>query len=258
MKLENFRKERNIRDLGGYPTTTGKIVTPNLFYRCAALYFFNEEELKAFKDLNIKTIVDLRSKEEADYYPDPVIEGAAYLQHSCMSDQNEKDVDFSPKGMLQIDDDGDNQFETLKRYYASIPYNNEALRIFFGQIKEKSLPICFHCYTGKDRTGVAAILLLGLLQVDKQTIMDDYLYSNVSFADVIAKRLAKSPIDLQQHPETKRLLEMCYGVDAEVGEAVYEGVLTRYGSFEQYFKEEYGFSDQDINDIRSFATTTKK
>ncbi len=258
MKLENFRKERNIRDLGGYPTTTGKIVTPQLFYRCAALYFFNEEELAAFKDLKIKTIFDFRSQMEADYYPDPVIEGAVCLQHSCMSVQNGEDVDFSPKGMLQTEADGENQFEVLKQYYAAIPYNNKALQIFFQQIKEKRLPVCFHCYTGKDRTGVAAILLLGLLQVDKQTIMDDYLYSNVSFADVIAKRLAKSPIDLQQHPETKRLLEMGYGVDAEVGEAVYDGVIARYGSFEQYFQEEYGFSAQDIDDIRSFATTTKK
>ena len=35
-------------------------------------------------------------------------------------------------------------------------------------------PLLFHCAAGKDRTGVAAALLLGLLGVPDETILDDY------------------------------------------------------------------------------------
>src|SRR5204862_4934341 len=35
-------------------------------------------------------------------------------------------------------------------------------------------PLLFHCVAGKDRTGIAAALLLGLLGVPDSTILDDY------------------------------------------------------------------------------------
>jgi protein-tyrosine phosphatase len=40
------------------------------------------------------------------------------------------------------------------------------------------VPAVFHCAGGKDRTGMAAALLLSWLGVDRQTVLDDYELSN--------------------------------------------------------------------------------
>ena len=34
---------------------------------------------------------------------------------------------------------------------------------------------------------------------------------------------------------------------------MYDNVLKHYGNFENYFKEEYGFTDDDIKRIREFS-----
>ena len=36
------------------------------------------------------------------------------------------------------------------------------------------MPAVFHCHAGKDRTGLVAALLLEALEVDRESILDDY------------------------------------------------------------------------------------
>ena len=45
----------------------------------------------------------------------------------------------------------------------------------------RSPPVVFHCHTGKDRTGVLAIVLLSLASVPAEAIVADYLASNPGF-----------------------------------------------------------------------------
>jgi len=49
----------------------------------------------------------------------------------------------------------------------------------FGELLSRltqphGLPAVFHCAGGKDRTGMAAALLLSWLEVDRETVLDDY------------------------------------------------------------------------------------
>ncbi len=248
-----FRKCVNIRDLGGYTNIHGQKVKSGLYYRSGALNLFNQTELELLKSFNIKFILDLRTKKESDANPDPIFENVEYLRHSGVETKEGKEVDFSPEAMMVIGADSDNQYAKLENYYVNVPYDNEALKIFFSEIKKANLPILFHCFTGKDRTGVAAMLLLGLLEVDKQTIIDDYLLSNEYHQEKIAQKFSESTIDLEEHPETKRLLMMCYGVIPKIGTGIYDGIINRYGSFEEYFKKEHCYTDEDIANVRNFS-----
>ncbi len=45
--------------------------------------------------------------------------------------------------------------------------------------------VLWHCTSGKDRTGLAAMLLLAALGVDEKVIMEDYLLTNEYNADKI-------------------------------------------------------------------------
>ena len=47
-------------------------------------------------------------------------------------------------------------------------------RLLSALAEPGALPALFHCTAGKDRTGVAAALLLLVLGVDLETVLDDY------------------------------------------------------------------------------------
>ncbi|CAL1132156.1 unnamed protein product [Cladocopium goreaui] len=53
-------------------------------------------------------------------------------------------------------------------------------RFLLANAKEKNYPVAFGCVAGKDRTGLLACLVLSALGVDKETIMADYLKTNLA------------------------------------------------------------------------------
>lgn len=50
--------------------------------------------------------------------------------------------------------------------------------------------VLFHCKSGRDRTGLIALLLLSAVNVDPEEIVDDYL-ETVRLGDIRGKRLGK-------------------------------------------------------------------
>ena len=49
---------------------------------------------------------------------------------------------------------------------------------FINTIANGEIPLVFHCFAGKDRTGYGALLFLSIMGVKKETIIDDYLLTN--------------------------------------------------------------------------------
>ena len=168
-----FRDALNFRDLGGLKCEDGRTVKPHLFYRGGGLYYFNEDELKEFEKLGIQTIMDLRSASEIERMPDPEISGARNIAHSGLVVRGSEDIDWSPAGMRKIGGEAKEQLRKIQGYYENIALNNKAFQIMMKEVEEGKLPIYFHCMTGKDRTGVAAIILLLALGVKKEEILKD-------------------------------------------------------------------------------------
>jgi protein-tyrosine phosphatase len=52
---------------------------------------------------------------------------------------------------------------------------------FFGHLLDEDTPLVFHCTAGKDRTGVAAALLLLALGVPQAVVEQDYLLTNAIY-----------------------------------------------------------------------------
>ena len=174
-----FADVLNFRDLGGLESSDGRRVRHNFFYRGAGLAYFDEEELKEFRKLKVKTIMDLRSLYEIRTIPDPLIEGASYIRHNGLIVRGSEDIDWSPAGMRKIGGAAEKQLEQIRGYYRMIAFDNEAFRIMLNEIWEKHVPIYFHCMTGKDRTGVGAMVILLALGVKDEEIRKDYLLSNL-------------------------------------------------------------------------------
>jgi len=173
-----IRKELNFRDLGGYPTIDGRHVRSGLFFRSGGLYRMSEREQNEIGSLNIRYIMDLRADWQRKRKPDPEIPGAQQIEHSGYVPEAARRIDFSPAGMHQTGEEAKQQFDKLELYYKEIIFGNLDFKLFLESVAEGKVPIIFHCASGKDRTGAAAILLLLALGVDEETLIADYEFSS--------------------------------------------------------------------------------
>ena len=82
----------NFRDLGGYVNDEGRQVRYQTLYRSAVINP-TEESLERFLELDIKTIIDLRSTWEVKAEPDGVFDNINYLHEPAMLEmENLKDL----------------------------------------------------------------------------------------------------------------------------------------------------------------------
>ena len=247
---KRFSDALNFRDLGGLKCDDGRNVRHGFFYRGAGLAYFNEDELKEFEKLKVKTIMDLRSKAESETLPDSDIPGAEYIQHSGMYVKGAEDIDWSPAGMKKIGKEAADQLDQISGYYHNIAFGNKAFQIMMEQIREGKLPIYFHCATGKDRTGVGAMILLLALGVKKEEIRKDYLLSNVFRKDIVEEKLAKEGRKIIEHPELAKLITLMDGVLDQTFDTVMDCILERYGSYESYLEEEFDLDEEELKRLR--------
>ena len=92
-------------------------------------------------------------------------------------------------------------------------------------------PVVFHCAAGKDRTGLVAMLLLGVLGVDPEIIAADYAVTD-----------ARMPVLLERHQAraaegaAAEVAEQKWAVDATAMRAVVDRLVARHGSVEGYVR----------------------
>ncbi|MGE0600729.1 MAG: tyrosine-protein phosphatase [Dehalococcoidia bacterium] len=156
----------NVRHIGGYSTREGRLTSESVV-RSAGLHRLTPNGIGALSDYGITAIVDLRSsmERERDVTPDPTSGGIRHLFAPVF------EQDHSPVGMAD-------EFPGYAVVYERMLETGQAAyRTLFEVIAETEGRVLFHCSAGKDRTGVAAALMLGLVGVDAGTIAEDYSHS---------------------------------------------------------------------------------
>ena len=255
MKIDSrFENVLNFRDLSGLKTNDGRVIKKGYFYRGAALDFYSEEELKALEELHIKTIMDIRSSMEIEMYPDPELKGARKIEHSGLVVEGAKEIDWSPVGMKKIGGEAQEQLDKIRHYYSIMAFNNEAFRIMIKEIVDGEVPIYFHCATGKDRTGVAAMVIEMLLNVTKQEMEKDYLLSNIYRKKILEESLKNVEDIAINNPEINILITLQDGVRQEIFDLVMDSIEERYGSYDEYIMKEYDLNEQDLIRLRNLYT----
>lgn len=156
----------NVRHIGGYATSDGR-TTSDSIVRSAGLHRLTAAGVGHLADAGVKTVVDLRSRveRERDVTPDLAAAGIKHIFAPVF------EQDHSPVGM-------DAEFPGYAVVYQRMLVSGRnAYRTLFETVAESEDRVLFHCAAGKDRTGVAAALMLGLVGVDSETIVDDYRIS---------------------------------------------------------------------------------
>lgn len=157
----------NVRDLGGYATHDDKVTRWKSFLRSDALSHIDETDSRLLHDYGIKTILDLRSPEEVQRSPNNL----SYLN----------DVDYFNVALMgDVLDDKTWELESLEdisvgKFYIDLLKKKNLIRSALEVIADaREGGVLFHCHAGKDRTGIVAMLLLGLAGVYNQDIIANY------------------------------------------------------------------------------------
>jgi protein-tyrosine phosphatase len=158
----------NIRDIGGYTAKDGRVTAKGRFIRSAGLSGSGEEGKAGLIELGVDCVIDLRSTSEREFLPDLAedIPGIHYV-HVPMLDYIASS--FSTNNYHEFP-------SSMAELYCSLLANSQDSfgRVFEIFANERFKRCLFHCTAGKDRTGVTAMLLLGMAGVDDEQIIADY------------------------------------------------------------------------------------
>ncbi len=156
----------NVRDLGGLRTTDGRTVRRGMVFRADGVDRLDGDDLELARALGLRTVIDLRTVGEVERRGSfPVDRLPVEWHHLPVLTSMWSEDGFVAETTAE---------EFLRDRYV------EMLEVGRGSIG-KALELCatgapalFHCAAGKDRTGVVAAVLLGLLGVAPEDIADDY------------------------------------------------------------------------------------
>ena len=130
--------------------------------------------------------------------------------------------------------------------YKQMPFGNPAYHELFRLLEEHRVPLLFHCTCGKDRTGIAAMLVLLALGVSREDAIADYMLTNVYRKAIIDKFMQDKPANQYD------LLLPVEGVSESMGAGSIDVLLEKYPSYEAYFEAEYGLTPARLAALRDF------
>ena len=139
----------------------------------------------------------------------------------------------------------------VSTYTASLAFSNEAYKFMFNKLLEGDAPLLFHCSNGKDRTGVAAMLILLALGVSEEIAKADYLQSNVSRKQRIDRLMKQYDFVSSWMAEARSLLTMIEGVLPESADMMMTEIKERYGTYENFMEKEYGLDEMKLRTFRN-------
>lgn len=256
----NLKSVRNARELGGYPSSDGWTVKSGVLLRTAKLDDITPEDIQILKErYRVGYIIDFRMAMESAN-EDPVI-GDVYYAHLDVIDT----AAFSSQKMTNIDIKKLTIFQLVKlaemtgmldekMYIAflSSDIGKKAFGQFFRILLEASpdRAVLWHCTSGKDRTGLAAMLLLSSLGVDERIIMEDYLLTNEYNADKIesTKQYMKAN-DLDDAYAEKAAL-VYDKVDERFMQTALVYLKQTYGSVVGYIRDGLHITQDEINRLK--------
>ena len=237
----------NFRELGGYPVRDGRRVRRGIFWRAGApAKLVSEHDRRLFDSLGIRTIFDFRSAAEREYLPDPAFPGVTLYEISAILDENGVEVNFDPRELAAQGRDAARRYleEGIPQIYRRLPFDNPAYRKLFACLLAEEVPVLFHCTAGKDRTGMAAALILLALGAGRETIRQDYLLTNRWRAATIRAAQAAQP-------ERADDLALLMGVREKDLDTALDAITRAYPDLRDYFAAELGLDAAALQTLRS-------
>lgn len=251
----------NARELGGYRSADGRTVRHGVLLRTAALSGATDSDLQKLREkYHLAVVADFRMDSEVERAPDPDLDGVRNLRLPIMdaellSERTDRMRDLLAKS----EDPTDRMAQLFAAVDAGIVSDQMYVEFLAGaqgktgyrQLFEELLilpegqSLLFHCTQGKDRTGVAAMLILSALDVDEETILKDYLLTNEYNAALIAgerQMLAGRGVPEDRMDDYLMAMDQ---VSVKTMTNALDWLRENYGSVNGYLEQELGVGEAE-------------
>jgi protein-tyrosine phosphatase len=226
----------NFRDLGGHPTPDGVIRTGRVFRSDSLAHAAPDDVVHLVEERGVRTVVDLRGVAEVDAFPNrPMADAGVTIHHVPLIDPEKRE-----RSGLEWDT------MTLVDLYRFLLESAGAEFVEVLQIiaEPANHPLVFHCAAGKDRAGLVAATVLGLLEVDDEEIVADYAATSAAI-EALTARAAKRAEGTGRPPAARFMT-----AEAETMREVLAWLRATHRGFEPYMLS-HGLSDGEITLLRT-------
>ena len=255
VKRVELKGARNTRDIGQYQTIDGRKIKNKIFFRSGRLDKLPKKTLLSFlEENNVQTIIDLRTQievnegrklaypKEIDYYHIPVLNQEFF---GITHEKKMRNVMFKERQRITKDLSGDDYMISMYESIVFNPNSQRHFRAFFDLLSEhQDGSIIYHCTGGKDRTGIATMLILTLLGVSREDILEDFEASEYFNRKYIRSRKFAINTFLFFHKRFKEILIAMLHSKRVYMEKLIESIEARYGSVLNYLRVEIKIDEE--------------
>ena len=150
----------------------------------------------------------------------------------------------------------DSQFDEIMQgirdSYAYMPYARHAYKELFARLNA-GRKLAFHCTAGKDRTGVAALIIELALGRTREQAHEQYMLSNQKRAGKNGKLMKM----LKLLPLSDKFYE-CVNYSTrthdELFDIAYDAIFSKYPTIDEFLLKEYGVTAENIKAWRDTYT----
>jgi protein-tyrosine phosphatase len=230
----------NWRDLGGYPAVDGATTRWGRLFRSDSVHTLTAADVAVLRELGIRTAIDFRSAQELEEL------GIGPLGDVHVSHLHVPTFDHQPgQRPPSIDLSSAVDFYTSMIEAGAHAYARAAEEIADAE----KLPAVFYCVAGKDRTGVFAAVVLGLLGVPDDVIVADYAMTHEVVHLITERRVARDGGAMEQ-TRWAGIPEELKGAHAHVMAGLIHRVREKWGGWEQYATS-VGFAPETVASLRT-------
>ncbi|KHL08163.1 tyrosine-protein phosphatase [Burkholderia contaminans] len=240
-----LRSASNFRDTAGpdgtgYVTTSGAKMKKGVIYRSSALAL-SAADIAIVGTLGIRQVRDLRTPAEIKTQPDVPLAGAAWQNLNVLG----------AAGIDPIPTTGATATAFMSSMYRAFVTSDTAhasYHALFTGFAGSGENLVFHCTAGKDRTGWATAILHTILGASEQTILADYLLTNVYSASEIAASVVQAKKAGGQNAAD--MMAVLQGAHTDYLQAAFDQVTASYGSMASYISNGLQLDQATLDAIR--------
>jgi len=249
----------NARELGGLVMQDGRKIRHGALVRSGDLFKASDNDVAILKDrFALSDVFDFRFEAERSSKPDREIEGVTYTWLSTLPQAYL--ASFSSGRADSTTTQSADLMEALAKYsfhpkaqemasslYPAIVMDTTSQQrygAFLRGVLNAKGGSLWHCSQGKDRCGWGSAFVLAALGASRETIVEDFALSNVSYAPAVEAISAKI---LEQGGGEAELsfIRSMVGVNVENFESTLDLIDAQYGSLQNYLEQALGFTAQE-------------
>lgn len=249
---------RNTRDLGGLATADGRTIIPGRLIRSGELHKATDEDIELLRDAHgLARVVDFRTKAERDAAPDPQdrIQDVSFVDLPVFSEAavgitHEGGVAGDIAALMKM---SGNLHETIAKLYRTCllgEEGKEAYRAFFQVLMEaEDGATLWHCTEGKDRAGLASVLVEYALDIPMACIRADYLATNLFVRGKLEEALdSLAGHDLLKHADLD--VDSIFYAYPDYLDSAFDAVEQECGGMNAYLAAALGVGEQERKHLR--------